>query len=260
MQTEYSAEDFCAIAAVNDRVILSQCLGRSPDIVEGRLPLTVVRDAPSMAKAYNQGLSLTNHCVCVLVHQDVYLPDGWLDQAVSQLNALSGLHPSWKVAGPYGVRDNGEHIGCVWDANLARELGKVGFAPTSVGSLDELLLILRRDDDFAFDENLPHFHLYGTDLVQTALAAGRGAFAIELPVVHNNRPWDSLGGGYLDAYRFARKKWRNRLPIHTTVCALSRNPLPLLRARFRRRHVSSREPSIVHDAKELARLAGYETD
>lgn len=259
MQTEYFADHFCAIVAVNDEAILQGCLRQSPDIKQGRLPLTVITDASSMPQAYNSGLSQTNRPICVLVHQDVYLPKGWLDRAIDALCALSSEEPNWMVAGSYGVRENGTHIGRVWDANMQQELGEAGFAPERVGSLDELLIILRRPETFAFDEGLPSFHLYGTDLVQTAKAMGRASFAVELPVVHNNRPWHSLGGGYLEAYRYTRSKWREHLPIHTTVCTLSRNPLPLLRARFRRRHVGDREKYALGDARQIARDAGYES-
>ena len=255
---DMSAEDFCAIAAVNDDGILADCLARSPDIVSGRLPLKTVRGVSSMAHAYNQGLDMAPGKIAILVHQDVYLPAGWLDHAVAILNALTLDHPDWMVAGPYGVRDTGEHIGRVWDVNLRTELGATGFPATPVGSLDELLLILRREPEFRFDPALPHFHLYGTDLVQSARAMGRGAFAVELPVVHNNRPWDSLGGGYRLAYRYVRHKWRDRLPIHTTICPISRNPLPLWRAQWGRRHVTSRGEGVLADSVDVARAADYE--
>ncbi|MEL7199670.1 MAG: glycosyltransferase [Pseudomonadota bacterium] len=258
MLFEYGPDDFCAIAAVNDEAILAECLAKSPDIAQGRLPLTEIRNAPSMSSAYNQGLEQTTAAICLLVHQDVYLPNGWLDKAIDLLNELSVMRPEWMVAGPYGVADDGEHVGCVWDANMQRELGQKKFAPRMVGSLDELLLILRRPDGFRFDADLPHFHLYGTDLVQSARAAGRSTFAVDLPVVHNNRPWHTLGGGYLDAYRYTRRKWRKKLPIHTTICSITYNPLPLLRTRWRRRHVDRREDYVLADARELARLAGYE--
>ena len=87
---------------------------------------------------------------------------------------------------------------------------------------------------------------------------GRTAWVIDLPVVHNNRPIASLGGGYLSAYRYARRKWRGRLPIPTTICALSHNPIPLLRARWRRRHVRVRPDALGADSVEIARAAGYE--
>lgn len=258
MQVEYCADDFCAIAAVNDDETLSECLARSPDIASGRLPLTLIKDAPSMAKAYNQGLAKTDREICVFVHQDVYLPDGWLERACNALNELTNDRPGWMVVGPYGVRENGEHVGRVWDANMERELGFAGFSPTQVGSLDELLLVLRRPDGFWFDDALPHFHLYGTDLAQTAKKLGRGVYALEMPVIHNNRPWDSLAGGYLEAYRYARHKWRDQLPIPMTVCTLTRNPLHLLRARWRRRHVKHRGGRPLRDARKIAQQAGYE--
>lgn len=252
------AEDFCLIAAVDNDAVLESCLRRSPDVASGRLPLVVIKDAKCMSAAYNEGLSQTSAAICLLAHQDVYLPDGWLDQAVRTLNELTQMHPEWMVAGPYGITPTGRHIGRVWDVTMQRELGAGGFTPTVVGSFDELLLILRRTEGFRFDENLPHFHLYGTDAVQMAKDLGRSAFVVELPVVHNNRPIVSLGGGYLKAYRYARRKWRRRLPIYTSICALTDNPLPLWRARWRRRHVRARPDHLSADSVEIARQAGYE--
>ncbi len=252
------SEDLCLIVAVDNDEILGECLRRSPDVASGALPITEIRGASNMADAYNQGLAKTSRAICVFAHQDVYLPQGWLERAVAALNALSERAPDWMVAGPYGVRPNGEHVGRVWDVTMGKELGSSGFAPEQVGSFDELVLILRRERGFQFDPNLPQFHLYGTDLAQSAIAAGRTAWAVELPVVHNNRPIVSLGGGYRDAYLYARKKWRDKLPIHTSICALSNNPLALWRARWRRRKVKSRGPYLQADARDIARQAGYE--
>ena len=254
----FTRDDFCVISAVDNLEVLDGCLNRSPDIADGSLPLVVVTGARSMPCAYNSGLAQTQAKICLLAHQDVYFPKGWLDRAVDVLNALTQSHPDWMVAGPYGVSPAGLHVGRVWDVTMKCELGGPGFAPTQVGSFDELLMILRRPDGFRFDEELPHFHLYGTDLVQTAISMGRTAWAVELPVVHKNRPIVSLGGGYLLAYRFARRKWRARLPIYTSVCALTYNPFPLWRARWRRRHVSARPATLGADSVEIARLAGYE--
>ncbi len=161
------------------------------------------------------------------------------------------------VAGPYGVRADGCHVGLVWDGGLERELGASGFGHAPIVSLDELLLIVRDEEGFGFDPQLPHFHLYGTDLAQSALAAGRRAFAVELPLVHNSQLVDSLSGGYTSAYLYARDKWRALLPIPTTVCTLSTSPLPLWRAKWGIRLVPRRRGKPSQDAAELARLAGY---
>ena len=49
-------------------------------------------------------------------------------------------------------------------------------------SVDELLIVLRIGSGLRFDERLPGFHLHGTDIVQSALHRGLGAFAIDAPV------------------------------------------------------------------------------
>lgn len=254
----YTADDFVVIAAVNDRDILRACLMRSPDVASGQLAVKTVENARSMATAYNSALAETSAAICLLAHQDVYLPAGWLERAIACLNTLSIQAPNWKVAGPYGVTPAGRHVGRVWDVTMGQENGGRNFDPEPVGSLDELLLILRNDGTLNFDADLPDFHLYGTDIVQTALAMGGTAFAVELPVVHNNRPIASLRGGYAEAYAYTRRKWSSRLPIHTCICTLTYNPLPLWRSQWRRRHVKSRPPHLLADAPTVARAAGYE--
>jgi len=254
-----STSDFCVIAAVNDDEILNHCLALSPDIASGALPLTIIRNAKSMSDAYNRGLAQTDRPICLFAHQDVYLPKGWLARAVEVLGQLEQDHPDWMVAGPFGVGRNGEGgVGRIWDVAMGLELGGAAFAPTPVQSLDELLLVVKRQPWFTFDPALPDFHLYGTDLVQTAWAAGNSAFAVELPVVHNNRPYSSLGAGYVASYRYARRKWRRRLPIFTTICAITYNPLALWRAQWRRRKAQVQRGRLLAVSGEAARLAGYE--
>lgn len=211
-----------------------------------------------MSQAYNGAIDRCDAPIILFAHQDVYLPAGWLDRAIEALSKLTSSHPDWAIAGPYGVMADGRHVGRVWDATIGRELGGAEFAPAPVGSLDELLLILRRTSGVRFDPQLPDFHLYGTDIVQTALQQGRGAYAVELPVVHNNRPVATLRGGYARAYADARRKWWAQLPIWTSICALSRWPFALWRAQWRRRRISQRPDALLADAQELARRAGYE--
>lgn len=254
----FTRDDFCVIAAIDNDIIFDACLARSPDVVEGGLQVIEVRNAKTMATAYNQALEKTDARIALLAHQDVYLPRDWLDRAVEALNQLTDDHPEWMVCGPYGVKPNGEHLGRVWDTILGMEFCAKDFAPEEIGSLDELLIILRRETGLRFDEKLPHFHLYGTDIVQMAKAAGGSAFAIELPVIHNNRPIASLGGGYMDAYRYTRRKWRHRLPIWTTVSAISYFPVSLWRAQWRRRKIKDRGAYLHGDVIEIARQLGYE--
>ncbi len=255
---EYVAADFVVICAVNDRAIFDACVMRSPDVIDGALQVVVVEGATTMAGAYNEGLRRTGQPICIFAHQDIYFPIGWLARAVARLNDLERRDDRWEVAGSYGVRQDGRHVGRIWDVNLGQEIGAAGFDPTTVVSLDEIVLILKRRPDYRFDEALPHFHLYGTDMVQSALAAGRSAYAVELPVVHNNRPLDSLAGGYTLAYRYARRKWARRLPIPTTICTLSYNPYHLWRMQRVTQHNKPKPKDLLADAKVVARMAGYE--
>ena len=253
-----SSGNIQVVSAVNDHRILTSCLARSPDIACGRLPLTVVEGAGSMSQAYNEGLKQCRPGIILLAHQDVYLPRDFLARCLAVVQELDKVDASWMVAGPYGVAASGEHIGRVWDVTIGRELGSVGFAPTPIVSLDELLLILRWDGSFSFDPALPHFHLYGTDLVQSALEIGRTAYAVELPIVHNNRPITSLGGGYTKAYHYARRKWSAKLPIPTTICRLTNNPAELARVRWECFKSRGKRDSLLADSVTVAKLAGYE--
>lgn len=255
---DITIDDIVVIVAVNDRAILAGCLLRSPDIAAGRVPVIDIEGAKSMPEAYNRGLDQTDRRLCIFAHQDVYLPRGWLDRAIDALNDLTRRHPDWEVAGPHGVRADGVQLGRIWDVMLDRELGDRLPAPAAVGSFDEMVLILRRPDGYRFDMQLPHFHLYGTDIAQTALTSGRGAYAIDLPVVHNNRPIPTLRGGYARAYWYARRKWWSRLPIATTILPVSRNPLLLWQRHWKMRHNRPRPDHLLADSVDVARAAGYE--
>ncbi|WP_156363689.1 glycosyltransferase [Sphingomonas sp. Leaf357] len=258
MQGPITQADMVVICAVDNRDFLSRCLMRSPDVAGGTLPVVTVEGAASMTKAYNEGLSRTDRTICLFAHQDVYLPKGWQARAVAALNALSEFDPKWQVAGPFGLDARGEAFGRVWDVSLARELGHPSGHPVAVRSFDELLLILRREPNYRFDEGLPHFHLYGTDIAQSALTSGRSAYAIDLPVIHNNQPVNRLDGGYGEAYRYSRRKWRDQLPIFTSVSTLSRNPLDFWRANRGAKARPARTTTLLADSVEAARQAGYE--
>lgn len=250
------------VAAVNDDALLARALRRSPDIVSGRVPLICRRGAVSAAIAYNGVLDSTASELLVFAHQDVYLPAGWIDRLLREAEALSARDPRWAVLGVYGVTAKGIHVGRVWSGDLDRELVGEGGVAGPVASLDELLLVLRRRAGLRFDPSLPHFHLYGTDIVQAALAARRTAHVIDAPVIHDTVPVPSLAGGYTRSYRFIQRKWRRRLPIQTTMGPVTRSGLPLLRARIRHwwhfGHLRNEPPPRVPDVVALARQLGYE--
>lgn len=208
---------FCVVTASNDEEMLTRNLMASDMISSGEISVHVERGAPSAAHAYNCGLSATDAPVVIFAHQDVYFPPGWLDLLTETIAATEKHDPNWAVIAPFGMTRAGEHIGHVWTTSLSARIGRPVSRPEAVESIDELVIVFNRASGLQFDEELPGFHLYGTDIVQTALAAKRGAYVAHLPLVHNDKFYPRLGADFAKAYHFIRRKWRHRLPIRTPV-------------------------------------------
>lgn len=217
--------------ASHSDAILQANLARSPLIGAG-VPLHVEQGAPSAAIAYNRALEATSAPIMVFAHHDVYLPPGW----DALLHArLAELPHDWALFGSFGIGLDGAHIGPVWSSSLGMIVGRVPMTPQPVQGFDEMLIVLRRASGLRFDEGLPGWHMYGTDIVQTARAAGFGAYAGALPAVHNDRFHGVLGDDFTECYRFMQEKWSARLPLLTPITKITRSGLHLLRDRWRNR-------------------------
>lgn len=247
---------FVVVSASHSDAILGANLGRSP--LMRHVPLHVERNAPSAAVAYTRALAATTAPVVVFAHHDVYLPPGW-DRLLAA--RLAELPPDWAVFGSFGIGLDGAHIGPVWSSSLGMIVGRVPMKPAPVQSVDELLIVLRRDSGVRFDEALPGWHMYGPDIVQTARAAGKGAYAGALPCIHNDRYHGALGRDFDEAYRFMQRKWANRLPIRTPITKISRSGLHLMRDRWNnRRSADFREGMAIgtdHPVEFLAERCGW---
>jgi hypothetical protein len=254
------------VAAVNDDFVLTQNLLTSTLAFCDRTEVSLQRGFCSAGKAYNTALDQTTQEVVVFAHQDVYLPQRWLDQLHDAIGIVESTDPNWAVIGVYGVTANGEHVGHCWSSGLNRILGESFAIPRRVCAIDELVIVLKRSSGLRFDEKLPGFHLYGTDIVQVALANGFSAYVIHAPVVHNSRPVRTLHGAYAEAYHYMRQKWRKQLPISTTVVPLTRTGYPLWRALLRRAIrgvIGDGNPLINRQAfpgRDIARRVGFEVE
>lgn len=206
----------CIVVASNDEPCLQQNLLAS-DMVRAGVPVHVERGAVSAAAAYNRGLDATTADIVVFAHQDVYFPPGWDGLLRQTLADIARHDPGWALVAPFGVSEAGRHVGDVWTTSLGRRLGGPLPAPVRAQSFDELVIVMRRASGLRFDETLPGFHLYGTDIVQTAAARGQAAYVAWLPVVHNDKFHDVLGEDFARSYRYMWHKWRRRLPLRTPV-------------------------------------------
>ena len=244
--------------ASHSPAILAANLGRSPLLAD--IPLHVQADAPSAAVAYNRALDATTAPVVVFAHHDVYLPPGWDALLAAR---LAELPPDWAVFGSFGIGLDGAHIGPVWSSSLGMIVGRVPMAPVPVQAFDELLIVVNRAAGLRFDESLPGWHMYGTDIVQMARKAGFGAYAGALPCIHNDRYHDALGADFDAAYRFMQAKWADRLPLRTPITKISRSGLHLMRDRWRNRSSANvREGMAVgtdHPVEMLAARCGWST-
>lgn len=255
------APRMAAIAAVNDEASLALNLARSPMIASGEVPLHVERGAASAGAAYNRGIDAAGADVLLLVHQDVYFPAGWPARAAAAIAAVEAVDPDWGVIGAWGVDADGRGRGRLWSSSIGGLIGRALGAPVRAQSLDELLIVLRRASGLRFDE-APLWHLYGTDIVQAALAAGAGAWVADLPLVHNDRFHGRLGADFAAGYDHVRRKWRARLPLSSPVVRIDRwglgLPLYRLRAARSRRRRAELALDISVDPRVYAARCGWE--
>lgn len=224
----YGAIDI--VAACNDREILELNLLQSPEIASGLIKPHLEWHATSAGAAYNRALDATRGEIVVFAHQDVYLPAGWTRLLMRRVEELNRTNPDWALLSTFGVALNGWHQGIAWASSLGAIVGRLPVSPVRVQSFDEMLIVMRRSAGVRFDEGLPGFHMYGTDIVQIARAAGRGSYVVALPIIHNDRFHAALGPDFAEAYHYVRRKWRRCLPVWTPILEVTRFGLPLRQA------------------------------
>jgi hypothetical protein len=255
------------VSAVNDNAVLSANLLQSPDLGLRAPHLLQERGYSTAGIAYNSGLIRADGAEAVaFVHQDVYLPAGWVGRLESAISWLEDQGEPWAILGVWGVHADGSSAGRVWCSGGSREHCAPVREPAEVASIDEIVIVLNLRHGLRFDENLPGFHLYATDLILQAWQRGLKAYVVVGPVVHNSRnnpnPFDA---SFFRAYRYMQKKWATELPVQTCTVPITRWGVPLYRAWLRREWRRLRghgAPLRVRhpDPGALARELRYESD
>ena len=221
---------FSFLTCVASRQMLDANLLASPCLALGsRHELIAVSHCPSAADGLNLGLERAQHEWTICVHQDVFLQAGWDGLLTAQLHEAEKRFGPIGVAGVYGVGDvivpdeltrplGAERIG--WVVDRGRELRDGPELPARVATLDELLLVVRRDAGLRFDPALG-FHLYGADLCLQARERGLAVVAIGALCQHNSRTVGLREAFYQSAAVFARK-WEHKLPVATPCVIIDR--------------------------------------
>jgi hypothetical protein len=228
---------YALIAAVNDRAIFESSLAASPDT--RTVPVYPMEGFTAASRAYNAGMNVSTEDMLIFVHQDVYLPPGWMDALKITVKDLTRIDPNWAVLGVIGIDLHGRLAGRAYSTGIGKIVGKNLDGPVPAQSLDEIVLIVRRDSGVRFDLELPGFHLYGTDICMTARAAGLKCYVIEAFCIHNSRGIRLMPSDFWNAYRYLARKWADHCPIRTPCTILSPGLVAQMRQRWYdlRRHV-----------------------
>ncbi len=229
MQSIGTLLDWTLVVAVNDEAVLRGTLLASPDI-DSHCQVIPKYGFSSAGAAYNSALAETTSDIVVFAHQDVYLPKGWFAALSRSLRALAITDPNWGVLGVFGVsRGNASDMrGHCYSTGLKRVLGDPFDAPIEAGVLDELLLVVRRGSGLKFDNGLPSFHLYATDICLQARANGMKCYIVSAFCVHNSNGVKYFTLDYWRSYIYMRRKWWGILPVKTCCSTISKSFLPMM--------------------------------
>jgi len=211
------------IVAVNNESVLRQTLLSSPVIDDG-CQVILKRSFPSAGAAYNSGIAEAQNEIIVFAHQDIYLPSTWKLQLERALSDLDGRDPHWGALGFVGVmkRPGNEIVGYCYSTGLQQIVGEPFAAPVEAMSLDEIVLVIRRSSGLTFDEALPGFHLYGTDLCQQARVKNLKSYVVQAFCIHNTNGIKFFPRDFWRGYLYLRRKWRDDLPIRTCCTTITR--------------------------------------
>ena len=215
------------ISAVNDENVLKTSLLASPGIRPAN-EVILQRGYASAASAYNTAIRKASSDLLVFVHQDVFLPDGWIETVMKTMDVLSVQDPHWGVLGVWGAVNGEQRVGYLyWTGDYGWERPFEGVK--EVVSLDEVVLIFRRSSGLMFDEHLPGYHMYGADICLEARRQGKKSYAISAFCIHNTNIGGLLPLEFWKSYLYMRRKWRSNLPVDTPCTRISLWCWPILR-------------------------------
>jgi hypothetical protein len=186
----------------------------------------------------------------------VYLPLNWISGVSLCIEKLEKVDLDWAVLGVAGATAEGV-VGHLWSSGINKEIGKRFDGAIEVESLDELLLVVNVKNNIRFDENLPGFHLFGTDIVQIAKSQGLKSYVIDLPVIHNDRPKYVFDGSYIDNYKFMQSKWKKILPIQTSTEKINKSIIGLYLRNLKFSFIGTNRQHIEYDPERVAIELNY---
>ena len=230
-RSDRCSSEWTLISATNSDAILNSCLLSSPD-VQYASNLLLQRGFNNVAEAFNSAIAEAKTDMLVFVHQDVYLPAGWIIKVQEAIKILAETDPDWGVLGVWGTKNSAETAGYVYDGAWRQVLGTEFQGGREVDSLDEVVLIVRKSSGLRFDPQIPGFHMYGADICQQSKKQKKKCYAIAAFCIHNTNQYRMLPWQFWKAYLKMRAKWKANLPIKTTCIDITYWCWPMVRWNF----------------------------
>ena len=212
----FAVATYGAGEVLNNNFLASPCLR-----VAHPRQILVQRDFVSASRAYNDAIDKAENDLIIFAHQDVIFPESWLSQLDRALKYLEANDPQWGVLGCYGKTRLGEGVGHIYSPGRG-EIGKPFELPLAVQTLDEIVLVVKKSSGLRFDENLPHFHLYGTDIRLSAAKQGMTSYVIPAVCIHNAHQYLVLPSEFYECCRHIKRVWEDALPIETTCVSITK--------------------------------------
>jgi glycosyltransferase involved in cell wall biosynthesis len=248
------------VVSVNNRAVFQNNFLASPCLGQLKNRQILVQEGfSSAAKAYNCAIDRAANDLIVFCHQDIVLPKEWLSQLDDALDYLEVQDPNWGVLGSYGKTQDGRGWGHVYSSGRG-VIGKALARPVAIQTLDEIVLILRKSSGLRFDNALPHFHFYGTDICLRAMTRGMKSYAISAFCVHNTHQTLVLPKEFYQCCRHIRREWKSCLPIQTTCVRITKSSFTVYSRRLREfylRHVRRKEYGGTRVQNPLSLLESY---
>jgi hypothetical protein len=228
-----SIPEVTLVVAVNQRKVFEDNFLSSPCLRQMADPQILIQEGfDSASKAYNDSLERSRNDLMIFVHQDVILPETWPGDLARALEYLDSEGAHWGVLGCYGESPLHGGSGHVYSSGL----GIVGMPldhPTPVQTLDEIVLVLRKSSGLRFDDKLPHFHFYGSDICLRAAKMGLTCYAIPAFCIHNTHQPLILPREFYECCQYVRRAWKNYLPIQTSCIRITKYNIPVYTRRLR---------------------------
>ncbi len=209
------------IAAVDNPRQLKDNLLASPVFKSNRHELIPVTGATSAADALRIGLSRAAEVkdLIVLLHQDIYLPDGWDNKLIAGIEAAEQSFGHVGIAGVFGVVETisktFERAGKVLDRHSMLKTSHP--LPIQATSLDEIVLAFPvRNGSIAGLEPELGFHMYGSEVCLKVRDAGEVAVIVDAPCLHNSESGYSLDQSFAKSAQIFASRRQASFPYSTT--------------------------------------------